>query len=152
MAKALRVLTWTMGIACVAIGFLHILLGNAAMPGIADAGPTVGSFGRFMGAVFAGYGVAWIRAARQAPVPARTVRWLAAVLLLGGLARVLSIVLDGRPHWFQLVLMAIELGLAPVYLWLADADERGSGPGSAHRGVVRQVGGEGGPVDGGAGQ
>ncbi|MFE6502771.1 DUF4345 domain-containing protein [Kitasatospora sp. NPDC057738] len=122
MAKALRVLTWTMGIACVAIGFLHILLGNDAMPGIADAGPTVGSFGRFMGAVFAGYGVAWIRAARQAPVPAGTVRWLAAVLLLGGLARVLSIVVDGRPHWFQLVLMAIELGLAPVYLWLADAD------------------------------
>lgn len=124
MAKALRALAWTMGIACVAIGFLHILLGNAAMPGIADAGPTVGSFGRFMGAVFAGYGLAWIQAARQAPVPARTVRWLAAVLLLGGLARVLSIVADGRPHGFQLVLMAIELGLAPVYLWLADADER----------------------------
>lgn len=84
-----------------------------------------------MGAVFAGYGVAWIRAARQAPVPARTVRWLAVVLLLGGLARVLSIVVDGRPHWFQLVLMALELGLAPVYLWLADADARARGRGDA---------------------
>ncbi|MFI2608887.1 DUF4345 domain-containing protein [Kitasatospora sp. NPDC018619] len=127
MAKALRVLAWTTGIACVAIGFLHILLGNAAMPGAADAGPTVAGFGRFMGAVFAGYGVAWIQAARRAPVPARTVRWLAAVFLLGGLARVLSIVADGRPHWFQLVLMGIELGLAPVHLWLADADERAHG-------------------------
>ncbi|MET8545586.1 DUF4345 domain-containing protein [Kitasatospora sp. NPDC004799] len=124
MARALRVLAWTMGVACVAIGFLHILLGNAAMPGIADAGPTVGSFGRFMGAVFAGYGAAWIHAARQAPVPARAVRWLAAVMLLGGLARVLSIAVDGRPHGFQLLLMAIELALPPVYLWLAGADER----------------------------
>ncbi|MFG2906771.1 DUF4345 domain-containing protein [Kitasatospora sp. NPDC048286] len=139
MAKALRVLAWTMGVACVAIGFVHILLGNAAMPGIADAGPTAAGFGRFMGAVFAGYGAAWIQAARQAPVPARTVRWLAAVFLLGGLARVLSIVVDGRPHWFQLVLMALELGLAPVYLWLADADERaargGNGAGARPSGA-----------------
>ncbi|WP_189916922.1 DUF4345 domain-containing protein [Kitasatospora xanthocidica] len=133
MARTLRVLTWTMGVACVAIGFFHILLGNAAMPGIADAGPTVGSFGRFMGAVFAGYGAAWIQAARQTPVPARTVRWLAAVLLLGGLARVLSLAVDGRPHGFQLVLMVIELGLAPVYLLLADADERAHS--SARRGI-----------------
>ncbi|MGW7443989.1 DUF4345 domain-containing protein [Kitasatospora sp. NPDC054795] len=145
------------------------------MPGIADAGPTVGGFGRFTGAVFAGYGVAWIRAARQAPVPARAVRWLAAVLLLGGLARVLSIVVDGRPHWFQLVLMASNSGShrctcgSPTPTptsGLGAGPGAGPGPGrrrgrgrraaagrgSAHRGVVRQVGGEGGPVDGGAGQ
>ncbi|WP_030241430.1 DUF4345 domain-containing protein [Streptomyces sp. NRRL S-350] len=131
MAKALRVLAWTMGVACVAIGFFHILLGNAAVPGIAHAGPTVDSFGRFMGAVFAGYGAAWIRAARQDPVPAGTVRWLAAVFLLGGLARVLSIAVDGWPQGFQVVLMVIELGLAPVYFWLADADERAR-PDRAH--------------------
>ncbi|MFJ8624652.1 DUF4345 domain-containing protein [Kitasatospora sp. NPDC093550] len=129
MARTLRVLVWTMGIACVAIGSLHILLGNAAMPGTAGAGPTVGGFGRFMGAVFAGYGAAWVWAARQEPVPARVVRWLAAVLLLGGLARVLSIAVDGWPHGFQVVLMGIELALPPVYFRLADADERERGRG-----------------------
>lgn len=123
-AKALRVLAWTMGVACVAIGFEHLLGGPVGFPGIPDPGPTVDSFGRFMGAVFVGYGAAWIRAARQAPVPAREVRWLTAVLLLGGLGRVLGLVVDGRPHWFQLVLMGIELGLPAVYFWLADADER----------------------------
>ncbi|MFJ7248190.1 DUF4345 domain-containing protein [Kitasatospora sp. NPDC098652] len=123
-AKALRVLAWTMGVACVAIGFEHLLGGPVGFPGIPDPGPTVDSFGRFMGAVFAGYGVAWIRAARQMPVPAREVRWLTAVLLLGGLGRVLGLAVDGRPHWFQLVLMGIELGLPAVYFWLADADER----------------------------
>ncbi len=85
-----------------------------------------------MGAVFAGYGGAWIRAARQAPVPAREVRWLAAVLLLGGLGRVLSLAVDGRPHGFQLLLMAIELGLPPVYFWLAGADERARASAVAH--------------------
>ncbi|MEU9041013.1 MULTISPECIES: DUF4345 domain-containing protein [unclassified Kitasatospora] len=124
MARTLRVLAWMMGVADVAIGFFHLLLGNVAIPGAAHAGPTVDSFGRFMGAIFAGYGVAWIWAARQTPVPARVVRWLAAVFLLGGLGRVLSIAADGWPHWFQVVLMVIELGLPAVYFWLADADER----------------------------
>jgi hypothetical protein len=124
MARTLRVLAWIMGVACVAIGLFHVLGGNAAIPGIADPGPTVDSFGRFMGAIFAGYGAAWIWAARQAPVPARVVRWLTAVFLLGGLGRVLAIVVDGWPHGFQVVLMVIELGLSPVYFWLADADER----------------------------
>ncbi|MBD0690802.1 DUF4345 domain-containing protein [Streptomyces sp. CBMA123] len=129
MAKALRVLAWTMGVACVAIGFEHLLGGAVGFPGIADPGPTVDSFGRFMGAVFAGYGAAWIWAARQAPVPARVVRWLAAVFLLGGLGRVLGLAVDGRPHWFQLVLMGIELGLPVVFFRLADADERAAGLG-----------------------
>ncbi|MFF9640864.1 DUF4345 domain-containing protein [Kitasatospora aureofaciens] len=127
MAKALRVLGWTMGVACVAIGLFHLLGGNTALPGTADPGPTVDSFGRFMGAIFAGYGAAWIWAVRQWPVPAWAVRWLTAVFLLGGLGRVLAIAVGGRPHWFQLVLMGIELGLPPVYFWLAAADERAHG-------------------------
>ncbi|MEV4440774.1 DUF4345 domain-containing protein [Streptomyces sp. NPDC049577] len=124
MARTLRVLAWTMGIACVAIGLLHMAAGNAAIPGAGDAGATIDSFGRFMGAVFAGYGLAWLWAVRQTPVPAVTVRLLAGVFLLGGLSRVLSIAMEGRPDGFQVVLMVIELGLPPVYFWLADAEER----------------------------
>ncbi|MFJ9696168.1 DUF4345 domain-containing protein [Kitasatospora sp. NPDC101183] len=124
MAGALRLLAWVMGVACVAIGIEHVLLGNAAIPGGAGADPTMDSFGRFMGAVFAGYGAAWIWAVRQRPVPAWAVRWLAGVFLLGGLGRVLSVAVKGWPDAFQVVLMVIELGLAPVYLWLADADQR----------------------------
>ncbi|MFJ9606854.1 DUF4345 domain-containing protein [Kitasatospora sp. NPDC101176] len=124
MARVLRVLGWTMGVACVAIGFYHLLAGNAAIPGEEDAGATVDSFGRFMGAIFAGYGAAWLWAVRQSPVPARAVRWLTAVFLLGGLGRVLSIAVAGWPDGFQVVLMVVELGLSPVYFLLADADER----------------------------
>lgn len=125
--RVLRGLAWAMGYACVAIGLFHVLLGNAAIPGAASAGPTVDSFGRFMGAIFAGYGLAWLWAVRQSPVPASAVRVLTAVFLLGGVARLLSLAVAGRPQWFQLVLAAIELALSPLLLWLADGEERAAG-------------------------
>ncbi|MFE9499184.1 DUF4345 domain-containing protein [Streptomyces collinus] len=124
MARTLRVLTLLMGWSCVAIGLFHVALGNAAIPGAGSAGATVDSWGRFMGASFVGYGLAWVWAARQRPVPARAVRWLAAVFLLGGVGRLLSLAVHGRPQWFQIALAVIELTLPPVFFWLADAEER----------------------------
>ncbi|MFF4607344.1 DUF4345 domain-containing protein [Streptomyces sp. NPDC001339] len=124
MARALRVLTQLMGWACVAIGLFHVALGNAAIPGAGSAGTTVDSWGRFMGAVFVGYGLAWLWAARQRPIPARPVRWLAGVFLLGGVGRLLSLAVHGWPQWFQIALAVIELGLPPFFFWLADAEER----------------------------
>ncbi|MEV6018303.1 MULTISPECIES: DUF4345 domain-containing protein [unclassified Streptomyces] len=124
MARALRTLTQLMGWSSVAIGLYHVILGNAAIPGAASAGTTVDSWGRFMGASFVGYGLAWLWAAQQRPIPARAVRWLAGVFLLGGIGRLLSLAVHGWPHWFQIVLAAIELSLPPILFWLADAEER----------------------------
>ncbi|WP_081982742.1 DUF4345 domain-containing protein [Streptacidiphilus albus] len=127
MARTLRLLVQLMGWACVAIGLWHLALGNAAIPGAGNAGTTIDSWGRFMGASFTGYGLAWLWAARQRPIPASAVRWLAGVFLLGGFGRVLSLALHGWPQWFQIVLSVLELGLPPVYFWLAKADERAAG-------------------------
>ncbi|MFD0147141.1 MULTISPECIES: DUF4345 domain-containing protein [unclassified Streptomyces] len=124
MARVLRALAHVMGWACVAIGLFHVALGNAATPGIGAAGATVDSWGRFMGSAFVGYGLAWLWAARQRPVPARAVRWLTAVFLLGGVGRLLSLAVHGRPHGFQIALTVIELGLPPVLFLLAGAEER----------------------------
>ncbi|WRZ87926.1 DUF4345 domain-containing protein [Streptomyces sp. NBC_01007] len=124
MARVLRVLTQLMGWTCVAIGLLHVALGNAAIPGAGSAGTTIDSWGRFMGASFVGYGLAWLWAARQRPIPARAVRWLAGVFLLGGVGRLLSLAVHGWPQWFQIALAVIELSLPPVFFWLADAEER----------------------------
>jgi hypothetical protein len=122
-----------MGWACVTIGLFHVALGNTAIPGAGSAGATVDSWGRFMGASFVGYGLAWLWAARQRPIPARVVRWLAGVFLLGGVGRLLSLAVHGWPQWFQIALTVIELGLPPVFFWLADAEER------APRGDVEAV-------------
>ncbi|MFF7177334.1 DUF4345 family protein [Streptomyces sp. NPDC008121] len=124
MAKVLRFLVQLTGWSCVAIGLLHLALGNAAIPGAGSAGATVDSWGRFMGAGFVGYGLAWLWAARQRPIPASAVRWLAGVLLLGAAGRLLSLAVHGWPHGFQVALTVIELALPPVFFWLAEAEER----------------------------
>ncbi|MEV6155464.1 DUF4345 domain-containing protein [Nonomuraea sp. NPDC052129] len=74
-ARVLRIPTQLMGWTSVAIGLFHVALGNAAIPGAGSAGTTVDSWGPFMGAGFVGYGLAWLWAARQRPIPARAVRW-----------------------------------------------------------------------------
>lgn len=77
-----------------------------------------------MGASFVGYGLAWLWAAWQRPIPATAVRALSAVFLLGGLGRLISLAVRGWPHWFQIALTVIELGLPPVLFWLAPSEER----------------------------
>ncbi|MFJ5881791.1 DUF4345 domain-containing protein [Kitasatospora cineracea] len=124
MARTLRFLSYAMGFACTAIGLLHLLAGNAIVPGATAAGPTVDSLNRFLGAIFAGYGLAWLWTARQHPIPPTPVRALAALFLLGALGRILSLAVTGRPNWFQLALLAIELALPPLYFTLSTADTR----------------------------
>ncbi|MFI1471342.1 DUF4345 domain-containing protein [Streptomyces wuyuanensis] len=141
-ARTLRGLVRAMGYACVAIGLVHVLLGNASIPGATSAGPTVDSLGRFFGAIFVGYGLAWLRAARRSPIPAVAVRWLTAVFLLGAVGRLLSFAVAGTPHWFQIALAVVEFALSPLLFWLADAEER------VAAGEVHGTGGEAGEVRG----
>ncbi|MFE9411098.1 DUF4345 domain-containing protein [Streptomyces sp. NPDC006704] len=124
MARLLKWLSWAMGIADVAIGATHLVFGMRTVPGAGSPGPTVDSLMRFFAAIFLGYGLAWIWVARQSPIPSKAVRLLAGVFFLGGASRLVSWAALGRPDWFQLVLMGVELGLPPLYFWLAPADER----------------------------
>lgn len=125
MARLLKWLLLIMGIACVAIGVFHFVLGVYSVPGEgAAAGATVDSRERYYGAIFLGYGLAWIWAARQSPIPSTVVRWLAGIFLLGGVGRILSMVVVGQPQWFQVVLTVIEFVLPPLYFWLSTADEK----------------------------
>lgn len=124
MATALKWLSMAMGVACVAIGIFHLAAGIDGIPDMGDSGVTADSQTRFFGAIFLGYGVVWIWAARQTPIPSTVIRWLAGIFLLGAVGRFISIAVYGWPHWFQIVLTAIEVVLPPIYLWLATADEK----------------------------
>jgi hypothetical protein len=70
------------GLSCVAIGIYHFALGTASVPGATDANATVDSRERFYSAYFAGYGFAWLRAARKSPIRAGDVRLLAGLMLM----------------------------------------------------------------------
>jgi Domain of unknown function (DUF4345) len=140
MTRLLKGLAVAMGLACAGIGLYHLVLGIGSVPGEgrADtlAGVTTDSRERFYNAIFFGYGVAWLWAARQ-PRMAILVWWLAAVMFLGGIGRIISLVRYGQPHWFQLVLTAIELVLPPLYIGLAIAVDRRVSAGSGPRRALR---------------
>lgn len=124
MAKTLRALALVMGVACALIGIYHFVLGQWSVPGAGPSTPIFDSRERFYSAIFAGFGLAWIWVARQTPVPAKAVRLLSGIFLLGGIGRVISLIDVGRPHWMQLAEGVVELVLPFVFFWLAAADEK----------------------------
>jgi len=99
VARTLRFLVGLMGATCAAIGVYHFALGTATVAGESSADATVDSRERFYGAVFLGYGLAWLSAHRQRPISSATVRWLAGIFLLGGLGRLVSLAVRGAPQW-----------------------------------------------------
>jgi Domain of unknown function (DUF4345) len=110
-------------LSCIVIGVYHFALGTASVPGATDANATVDSRERFYSAYFAGYGLAWLGAARRTPIRATDVRLLAGLMLVSAVGRVISLVHKGRPHWFQEVLTAVEFIVPAAFFGLADADE-----------------------------
>jgi|ERR1700742_2706433 Domain of unknown function (DUF4345) len=119
--RNLKKLAVATGASSVAIGAYHFALGTSSVPGATDANATVDSRERFYSAIFAGYGLAWIQAARKSPIRADEVRLLAGVMLAGGAGRLLSLARNGRPHWFQNVLTALEFGFPAMFFALAGA-------------------------------
>jgi hypothetical protein len=117
-ARYLKCLSAGTGVSCIAIGAYHFALGTASVPGATDANATVDSRERFYSAIFAGYGIAWMGAARKSPIRADDVRLLATLLLAGGMGRLLSRLLNGPPHWFQDVLTAVEFAVPAIFFGL----------------------------------
>ena len=124
MTVALKWLSMAMGVVIVGIGIFHMAAGIDGIPDMGSSGVTADSQTRFFGGIFLGYGLAWIWAARQNPISAPAVRWLAGIFLLSGVARLISVAVYGWPHWFQIVLTAIEFALPPIFFWLAAAHEK----------------------------
>ena len=123
-SRYLRNLAGFTGLSCIAIGVYHFALGTASVPGATHANATVDSRERFYSAFFAGYGVAWLGAARKTPIRAGDVRLLAGLMLLGAVGRVISLVHNGRPHWLQEVLTAVEFVVPAVFFGIANTEQK----------------------------
>jgi hypothetical protein len=109
---ALRTFGRLTGWACVAIGGVELLSGVSVEPGMTgDA--TRDSYVRFMGAVFAGYGLGWLDAAGSEEPDVNRMRMLAGLMAAGGAGRLITRATRGRPHRFHDLLLAIELA-APL--------------------------------------
>ncbi|BBF99804.1 hypothetical protein PSA01_46390 [Pseudonocardia saturnea] len=105
-----------------AIGGIQLVGGVRGEPGMTgDA--TVDSHVRFMGPVFAGYGLAWLDATTDDEPDLDRLRILAGLMALGGVGRLVTRATRGRPHRFHDVLLAVELA-APVVTEVLGRRER----------------------------
>lgn len=124
MDKALKYLAILTGVICLAIGLHHVIGGAETVFGGGKITASTDSQERFFAGLFAVYGLAWIWAARQSPIPATAIRFLAAGLLVGGLGRVASLIDRGQPHPFWIVMLAVEIVVPAVFFAIAGADEK----------------------------
>lgn len=116
-----RVTGWT----CIAIGGIQLVGGVRGEPGMAGD-PTVDSHVRFMGPVFAGYGLGWLDAASAREPDLNRMRLLAGLMAVGGIGRLATRATLGRPHRFHDLLLAVELA-APVVVEALGRRERSAG-------------------------
>ncbi len=107
-----------------------MVAGTRIEPGMVDDDPTVDSHVRFMGAIFAGYGLNWLGAASPTGDVAR-MRTLAGLMALGGAARLGTRARMGRPHRFHDLLLAIELAAPGLVEVAARNDRRALGSSAA---------------------
>ena len=120
--SALRTLGRATGWTCIAIGGLQLVGGMRGEPGMTgDA--TTDSHVRFMGPVFAGYGLSWLDAAAADEPDLGRMRVLAGLMALGGVGRLATRATVGRPHRFHDLLRAVERA-APVVVETVGRRER----------------------------
>jgi hypothetical protein len=119
--SSLKNLAGFTGLSCIVIGIYHFALGVSSVPGATDANATVDSRERFYSAYFAGYGMAWLAAARKTPIRATEIHLLAGLMLVSAVGRVISLVHNGRPHWFQEVLTAVEFVVPAAFFTMTGA-------------------------------
>ena len=84
---------------------------------------TTDSHVRFMGPVFAGYGLGWLDTATAPEPDLDRMRVLAGLMALGGIGRLATRATLGRPHRFHDLLLALELA-APVVVEALGRRER----------------------------
>ena len=118
--RAIRGIFYLGGVVATGAGLHTAAAGARSVPNQELANPSVESELRFYGAFYLAYGLAALQIAPQADTNANAVRAHMGVLFAAGLARAGGWLAVGRPHRFQLALLAVELALPPsVVAWQA---------------------------------
>ena len=98
----------------IATGLASVLLGSEIIRGGGPSNAGVESELRYYAVFYVAFGAFLWSLAPDVARRGRELRWAAAVLFCGGLARVVGVLVDGWPEADYVVLMAVELVLPPV--------------------------------------
>ncbi|WP_418005224.1 DUF4345 domain-containing protein [Mycobacterium sp. PDNC021] len=104
------------GVACMAIGLVHLVVGPASVIGGGPVNATIDGEMRFYSVLFIGFGAGFVWAAADLPQRLTLVHVLGGLFFFGGLARLLAILQTGAPHVFFLAMIAVEV-VVPVVNW-----------------------------------
>jgi hypothetical protein len=107
------------GVIVIGISLAHIAIGPAAIIGGSHVNATSDGEDRFFAGLLLCYGVALVWCSRGVERKGGYVNLLAAVFFVGGVGRLISLVVVGIPHPFFLAMLVIELALPPLMALVA---------------------------------
>ena len=110
MSQVLRALA----VIPIAAGLASVVFGTEIIRGAGASNPSVESELRYYAVFYVGFGLFLWSIAPDVARRGRELRWAAAVLFCGGLARVVGVLVDGWPEADYVVLMGVELVLPLV--------------------------------------
>jgi Domain of unknown function (DUF4345) len=107
------------GVIVIGIALAHFAVGPGAIIGGSDVNATSDGEDRFYAGLFLCYGVALLWCARDVERKQTYVAVLAAALFVGGIGRLISLILVGLPHPFFVAMLILELVLPPLMVLVA---------------------------------
>jgi len=122
--RALQIAVALLALVPVAAGLAGVLRGPAMVDG-AGGTPPMDSHMRYLSGLLLAIGVTWWSTVPAIERHSPRVRLLAALVVCGGLARLLSLVFVGVPSWPMLGALVMELIVTPaIALWQARVARR----------------------------
>lgn len=107
------------GVIVIAIAVAHLASGPRAIIGGTAVNPTMAGEDRFFAGLLLCYGIALLWCSRDVQHKRIYISLLAAAFFVGGLGRLLAVVLDGAPHPLYVAMLVLELALPPLMVVLA---------------------------------
>jgi hypothetical protein len=107
------------GVIVIVVSLAHMAVGPRAIIGSVAVNPTMAGEDRFFAGLFLCSGIALLWCARDVQRKRVYINLLAGAFFVGGLGRLLAVVIDGAPHPFYLAMLLIELVLPPLMVVVA---------------------------------
>jgi hypothetical protein len=114
MRRLFEVFLALFGVIVIGISLAHFALGPDAIIGGSHVNATSDGEDRFFAGLVFSFGVALVWCSREAERKRIYINLLAAVFFVGGVGRLISLVVVGAPHPFYIAMLVLELGLPPV--------------------------------------
>src|SRR5215470_15694753 len=113
MLCMLSLFTAMFGVVCAGIALAHLAIGPHSIPGSIPVNATMDSEDRFYATLFLGFGLAAVWTSCDLRSRNHLFVALMAVFLVGGLARIVSLIMVGPPIAFFQVMTVLELVIPP---------------------------------------